>query len=107
MVPFSEFSDRFVEYMKNRMEVSFHKYGAIADAFPTKIDALKSAADRIEQYRVTHNTEFLVDAANFLMIEFMLPGYHDAFFKGTDSSESPGRHSITYGDKSQRPNDKV
>lgn len=90
-VPPSEFSERFVEYMRNRMEVSFHKYGPLKQAFPHKVDALKSLQLRIDKYLETGNTEFLVDVANFAMIEFMRPAVRGAKFVPTDSSDSPGR----------------
>ncbi len=104
LLPASEFSDRFIEYMRNRMAVSFHKYGKVADAYPTKVDALKSLAQRVEKYRDTGNTEWLVDAANFAMIEFMCPSHLDAHFKGTDSGESPGRTTVG-GRQTRRGND--
>lgn len=87
----TEFSEVFVRGMKCRMVVSFFKYGAIRDAYPAKVDAITSMQRRIDQYRETGNTECLMDAANFLMIEFMHPRQPGAFFKGTDSDQSPGR----------------
>jgi hypothetical protein len=86
-----DWAPEFIEAMARRMEVSFHKYGPVELAYPKRIDALGNVAARIEKYRATHNTEWLVDAANFLMIEFMLPRYSDASFRGTDAEESPGR----------------
>ena len=87
----TEFSEEFVQLMRNRMVVSYHKYGAVADAYPAKVDALASLEMRLELYRETGNTEWLVDAANFLMIEHMLPRHPQAHFAGTDSAASPGR----------------
>lgn len=87
-----EFSETFVEYMKNRMWTSYYKYGSVKSNYETgKIDALASLQQRIEKYKETKNTEFLVDVANFAMIEFMYPSLDGAFFKSTDSDESPGR----------------
>jgi len=37
------------------------------------------------------NVEYLVDAANFAMIEFMHPAHPSAYFKATDADGSPGR----------------
>lgn len=88
------------------MEVSFHKYGPLKNAYPHKVDALKSLLLRIEKYRETGNTEFLIDAANFAMIEFMRPSVKDAKFVATDSNASPGRiwngkHTPTKKDNAQ------
>jgi hypothetical protein len=103
-LPESEFSENFIQYMRNRMAVSFHKYGRVADAYPHKVNALESLKLRLERYRETGNTEWLVDAANFLMIEFMRPLHPDAHFKGTDSDSSPGRVSVS-GKNTWRAND--
>ena len=84
----SEFSESFVKAMKNRMVVSFHKYGPIVEAFG-RIDWLESLQQRILKYMETGNSEYLVDVANFAMIQFMQDG--PAKFKPTDSSGSPGR----------------
>lgn len=80
--------------MKNRMVVSFHKYGPLKEAYPHKVNAIVSLTDRLRKYAETGNTEFLVDAANFAMIEFMFPSHHSAFFEGTDDDQSPGRRSV-------------
>ena len=103
-VPFpSEFSLPFVQGMSNRMATSFCKYGSVADAYPGTVSALASAQMRIEKYLATGNTEFLMDAGNFLMIEFMFPSVAGAHFEAGDSDQSPGRASVT-GDKSALSN---
>jgi hypothetical protein len=90
-IPSSEFSERFVQGMANRMAVSYCKYGAVADAYPHKVNALASLRARLQKYEETGNTEFLMDAANFAMIEFMHPAHEAAHFTPTDSEASPGR----------------
>jgi hypothetical protein len=87
----NQYDEKFFEYMRNRMKVSFYKYGDIRDAYPHKVDALANMWERVKKYKETGNTEWLVDAANFLMIEFMLPSIPGAEFRATDSNESPGR----------------
>lgn len=86
-----EVSETFIEGMKKRMYVSYYKYGPLKDAYPHKLDAIKSMMLRLEKYAETGNTEYLIDAANFCMIEFMFPSREGAFFKPTDSDGSPGR----------------
>jgi hypothetical protein len=93
-VPQSEFSTTFVQGMYDRMAVSFHKYGKVADAYPTKIDALASLKVRLERYVETGNTEWLMDAANFAMIEFMRPRHPKAHFKATDE-DATGRVKVS------------
>lgn len=89
--PSTEYSIPFLQGMVDRMFVSYAKYGAVKDAFPDKVNALDSLMLRLKKYKETGNTEFLIDAANFAMIEFMLPSHPNAHFQPTDSKESPGR----------------
>lgn len=88
--PESEYSVPFLQGMINRMGVSYHKYGKVADNASNRTDSLKSMQLRLQKYKETGNTEFLIDAANFLMVEFMVPSVDNAYFKPTDSNESPG-----------------
>jgi len=87
----SEFAPDFIQKMANRMAVSEHKYGPVADSYAT-VDHVKSLQQRLDLYLETGNSEWLVDVANEAMIEYMRVG-PDAF-KATDSDESPGRTRI-------------
>jgi hypothetical protein len=99
-----ETSRRFHDMMDNAMMVSFHKYGPVANAYPEKVRALDSLMVRIDAYLngipakkgkpaiPPGNAEYLVDAANFAMIEFMHPS-KEAVLIHTDSDGSPGRVS--------------
>lgn len=90
-VPTTEFSPQFLQGMLDRMAVSYAKYGKVTDAYPHKVDALKSLEVRLDKYAQTGNTEYLMDAGNFAMIEFMAPKNEDAYYEPTDSKGSPGR----------------
>ncbi len=111
-VPETEFDHEFVRLMKAAMDVSYFKYGAVADASPHKYNAIDSAMVRIRLYLngdakkgiAPGNTEYLVDAANFLMIEKMHPSHENAHFKGTDEDGSPGRRNLDTGRLDQRHN---
>lgn len=87
----SEVSTEFLRGMASRMALSFEKYGAVKDAYPDKVDALASLETRLRKYRETGNTEYLMDVANFAMIEYMRPRHQQAHFKAEDSHASPGR----------------
>ena len=87
----TEYSDRFDELRQNRVEVSYHKYGPAEVNFKYGlVKALETAQLCIEKYKNTKNTEYLCDAANYLMFEFMHPQIPGAYFKATDSRESAG-----------------
>jgi hypothetical protein len=77
--------------MVDRMLTSYRKYGHIKDSVEKGMDPLAEVFARIRKYRETGNTEWLMDAANYIMIEFMHPSHNDAHFRPTDSSESDGR----------------
>ncbi|MGM0411664.1 MAG: hypothetical protein ACQEQF_13005 [Bacillota bacterium] len=88
----TEFSFDFIEKMKNRMIVSYFKYGRVRNSYKNgKINALESADERIKKYKETGNLEYLIDASNFIMCEYMYPQNEDAYFEGTDSNGSIGR----------------
>ncbi len=103
-VPKSEFSPEFVQGMADRMSVSYFKYGLVADAYPARVDAIASLEKRLQKYKDTGNLEWLMDVANFAMIEFMRPKHPDAHYRPTDSKESPGRVWQGEVDPSQRGN---
>lgn len=63
--------ETFVRGMINRMIVSYHKYGPLKLAYPHKVNAVESLRQRVDEYRKTGNTEWLIDAANFAMIHFI------------------------------------
>jgi hypothetical protein len=86
----TEISEKFIDGMRNRMMVSYYKYGPVAKGFPERVNALESLQGRINKYKETGNAEWLIDAANFAMIEFMHPS-RDAHFVATSSDESIGR----------------
>lgn len=59
---------------RNRMLMSFFKYGPLQTNYSERlIDSIKSLVRYLEKYQRTGNTEYLVDVANFAMIEFMAP----------------------------------
>lgn len=83
----------FVKKMKNRMIMSFFKYGFVKKSYEPegKIDTLESAMERLELYKKLKNTEYLIDAANFFGIEFKYPNWNkkteeiEVFTEGNDN----------------------
>ena len=92
-------SKEFLQGMINRMIVSHHKYHKKpfkklseyhkAEEYD-KINALYNCRTRLKLYRQTGNREWLMDAANCIMIEFMFPAHKKSHFRSTSSEESPG-----------------
>lgn len=86
-----EYSDLFDNLRQNRVEMSFYKYGPAKDNFGEKlVNAIESHDLCVKKYLETGNTEYLCDAANYLMFEFMYPQHENAHFKPTGSDESAG-----------------
>ena len=85
-----EYSDKFDKERKHRVEVSYYKYGPARDNFGAgRVAALETAKLCIEAFEKDHNTEHLVDAANYLMFRFMYP-FPGEYFQPTDSKNSVG-----------------
>ncbi len=113
----AQISDDFLKGMVARMEMSYFKYarrpgsvpgeglrdrlavrpadplsrpGAVRREGPrgTGRGARRRRGDASPAHRQHRN---LIDAANFAMIEFMLPRHEGAFFEPTDADQSPGR----------------
>lgn len=84
------YSAEFDKLRKNRVAVSSMKYGPAKKNFGEgRVDAIATAELCLEAFKKDHNTEHLVDAANYLMFRYMypLPG---EYFKATDDSGSVG-----------------
>lgn len=85
-----DYSEQFDKERRYRVAVSCHKYGPASKNFGEgRVDALETAQRCLDAFRRDHNTEHLVDAANYLMFRWMypLPG---EYFRATDSRESVG-----------------
>lgn len=90
----TEYSEQFDKERKCRIEVSYYKYGSARENFGGgRVDALETMKRCIDAFEKDHNTEHLVDAANYAMFRYMypLPG---EYFKATDSSGSVGTVGI-------------
>ena len=83
----TEYSEKFDEIRKSMMVVSYYKYGPVKDNYGKYkcINAVENIKKRLEAYEKTGNTEFLCDASNFCMLEFMYPQIEGAKYVPTDS----------------------
>ena len=87
VVPRSHISTKFIQGMLDRMIQGAHKYGHSKAAMAAGVDCAASARLRLKKYQATGNTEWLMDAANFLMMEFMAK---PDSYRPTIGGESPG-----------------
>lgn len=94
-----EYSDEVDTMRKNRVQVSFFKYGPARINFGEGLVKAKNSAKMcVEKYEKTKNREYLLDAMNYLMFEFMYPSIEGTYFKATDSSESAGKDGVSYNE---------
>lgn len=86
----SQYSIQFDKERQARVLTSYFKYGSAKDNFGSgRVDALETAKLCLDAFEKDHNTEHLVDAANYLMFRYMFP-MPGEFFKPTDSDKSVG-----------------
>lgn len=86
----SEYSEEFDRKRKNRVAVSYYKYGPARKNFGEgRVDALETAKLCLDAFEKDHNLEHLVDAANYLMFRYKYPMPGD-IFEATDSKGSVG-----------------
>lgn len=85
----TEYSEEFDTMRKNSMIVGFHEYGPIKMNYGCDfIKAMASCEQCIELYKKTGNQKYLIDLANFSMIEFMQPKHPTAHRNREDSAKS-------------------
>lgn len=86
----NEYNEEFDRLRRNRVDVSFYKYGPASKNFGEgRVDALETAQRCIDAFRKDKNTEHLVDAANYLMFRFSYPLPGESF-ASTGSEGSVG-----------------
>lgn len=86
----SDYNEEFDRLRRNRVEASYYKYGPARDNFGAgRVDALATADRCLDAFRRDHNSEHLLDAANYLMFRFTYPLPGD-YFRATDSDGSVG-----------------
>lgn len=82
---------------QNLVVQSYFKYGPAKHNFGEHlVRALPTMSQCVCKYDETHNKEYLLDAMNYLMFEYMYPSYDDAYFKHTDSDGSAGIDGMSY-----------
>jgi hypothetical protein len=90
-----QFSEDFINKMKARVFFGFYRYG---ESKQYKKDSPYNIMDtilkRLEKYRETGNQEHLVDAVNFIMIEYMHPQHPNAHFESIEEEDVSKRLGV-------------
>ncbi len=85
----TEWSPRFEQLMRNRLLMGAFRYGQFADGAETKApyDLVGAVRRKIGSYAETGNTEYLVDAANYLLLEFEFGQHPSRHFHARDDHD--------------------
>ena len=85
-----EYSEEFDRLRRNRMEMSYFKYGPAHKNYGEgRVDAIATAELCLEAFKKDHNLEHLVDIANYMMLRYMFP-LPGEYFLATGSDSSAG-----------------
>lgn len=92
--PKTQFSIPFIQGMLNRVAVGFFRYGDNNNKKNStnkvkRLSVEQRIARVLDKYHKTGNTEFLIDVANYAMLEFLNPEKRDATFNPSDSDPTP------------------
>ena len=101
-----EYSEEFDNLRRNRVEMSFYKYGPARRNFGTwNVKAIPTMELCVKKYHETGNREYLLDAANYLMFEYMFPQHPKSHFRATSSEESAGIVGMSVNEMERFKND--
>lgn len=69
----------------NRLNMGMYRYGNNAEYI--RRGCIEEVYRRLDAYMKTHNTEYVIDARNMLLIEFLYPTFNDAKFEPIDDGD--------------------
>lgn len=93
---FKRFDERFIRKMRKRIGMGFFRYGD-----SKSYNYLEGIKKKLARYEETKNLEFLVDVANYAMLEFNDPILEGTYFEAIDDDEESHLKPLDYGDKSK------
>lgn len=85
----TEWSPKFEQLMRNRLLMGALRYGTMAEKAKNAAngkhwDLLGALKKKLEGYEATGNTEYLVDAANYLLLAFEFDPHPNKHFYALD-----------------------
>jgi hypothetical protein len=80
----TEWSEEFERLIRNRLIMGALRYGRLHENNKPIYDRIESVLKRINQYKLNHNKELLIDIANLCLCEFEEGG---GTFKAHDDGE--------------------
>ncbi len=86
----TEWSPVFEQLMRNRLIMGALRYGLLANKKAKQAkrwDLVGAVRSKVASYESTGNTEFLVDAANYLLLVFECDPHPNKHFLATDDTD--------------------
>lgn len=83
----TETNELFFQLMRNRLIIGAFRYGLMKNKDKGAYDLLEALKRKLGNYIATGNLEYLVDAANYLLLEFTFPHVNNAHFNATDDTD--------------------
>lgn len=82
----TQWSPEFEQYMRNRLIMGALRYGLLLDKKKkrNKYDLLGAIKSKVQKYVETGNKEYLVDIANYCLLEFECNDHPKAHFHALD-----------------------
>lgn len=108
----TEYSTEFDDKRKRAMVTSFYKYGRVGENYSKRLDttgkdytmvqSIPTLKLCLQRYEETGNLDYLVDVANYAMIEYMFPQHKDAHYRaGTREKDSAGQVGLSVREAQQ------
>lgn len=90
----SEWSNKFEQFMRNRLIMGAFRYGKMKRPGKPKYDRVTSMRQRLDLYELDGNMEILVDVANLCMVEFVEENHPKAHWKAQDDGLHPDLENL-------------
>lgn len=87
----TEWSPEFERLMRNRLILGAYRYGRLNSTGKPQYNRIESVRKRLLLYENTGNTEYLVDCADLLLLEFEEGVHPNRHFKAIDDAEHVSR----------------
>lgn len=95
----TEWSSQFEQLMRNRLVMGAFRYGTFEDKAKLRTDPwnlLEPVTSKVEKYQQTGNTEYLVDAANYLLLAFEFDPHPLKHFLALDDTDHCKKKKVGY-----------
>ncbi len=94
----TEWCEEFEQARRNRMIMGAFRYGLLTAPGKFDYDLLAGLQKKLDDYHRTGNVEALVDAGNYLMMEFMRPSHPNSHFRAEDDhNHCPRKQPQSHG----------